>query len=70
MVGVVFQSYPDYEEQGANLVVGIIFRVVKIVMKSKKMRRLRNFYLQFDNHSVNKNFTVITICGALTLLGA
>jgi hypothetical protein len=66
---IVFQSYPEYEEQGANLVVEIIFRAIRIVMKSKKMRRLRNLYLQFDNHSVNKNFTVISACGALTLLG-
>jgi hypothetical protein len=66
---IVFQSYPEYEEQGANLVVEIIFRAIRIVMKSKKMQRLRNLYLQFDNHSVNKNFTVISACGALTLLG-
>jgi len=60
---IVFQSYPEYEEQE------IIFRAIRIVMKSKKMRRLRNLYLQFNNHSVNKNFTVISACGALTLLG-
>ena len=35
---IVFQSYPDYEEQRANLVVEIMFRAIRIVMKSKKMR--------------------------------
>ena len=66
---IVFQSYPEYEEQGSNLVTEIIFRSIRIVMKSRGMKRLRNLYLQFDNHSVNKNFTVISACGALTLLG-
>lgn len=51
------------------MIVDIIFRAVRIVMISKRMKRLRNLYLHFDNHSVNKNFTVIAACGALTLLG-
>ena len=67
---IVFQTYPDYEEQGANLVVEIVFRAIRIVMRAKGMRRLRNLYLQFDNHSINKNYVLLSALGALTLLGS
>ena len=65
----MFQTYPDYEEQGANLVAEIVFRTIRIVMRAKGMRRLRNLYLQFDNHSINKNYVLLSALGALTLLG-
>ncbi len=67
---IVFQTYPDYEEQGSNLVVEIVFRTINIVMREKGMRRLRNLYLQFDNHSINKNYALLSALGALTLLGS
>ena len=66
---LIFQSYPDYETQGANLIIEIVFRTLKIVMEKRRLRRLRNLYIQFDNHTVNKNFALISAFGALSLLG-
>ena len=66
---IVFQTYPEYEEQGANLVIEIVFRTIRLVMNSKGMKRLRNLYIQFDNYSINKNFALLSAFGALTVLG-
>ena len=65
----VYQSYPEYEKQGANLTVEIIVRVVHKAMKMKTMSALRNLYIHLDNYSINKNFTVVSVMGALTVLG-
>ena len=66
----VYQSYPEYEKQGANLTTEIIFRVVKKVLTERKLLTFRNLYVHLDNYSVNKNFTIISAMGALTILGS
>ncbi len=66
----VYQSYPEYEKQGAYLTTEIIFRVVKKVLTERKLLTFRNLYVHLDNYSVNKNFTIISAMGALTILGS
>ena len=44
-------------------------RSLKTYLKAKKMKSLRNLYIQMDNASPNKNFCVIAAMGALVLLG-
>ncbi len=70
-VGVlVFQSYPQYEKQGANLVLEIIFRSLIRVLKHLNVKRFRNLYIQFDNCTVNKNWLLLAAVGSLSLLGS
>lgn len=38
----VYQSYPEYEKQGANLTTEIIFRIVKKVLKIRGLQTFRN----------------------------
>ena len=38
-------------------------------MKAKNLQKLRNLYVQLDNYSINKNYTIVCVMGALTLLG-
>ena len=65
----VYQSYPEYEKQGANLTTEIIFRIVKKVLQMRGLQTFRNLYVHLDNYSVNKNFTIIAALGSLTVLG-
>jgi hypothetical protein len=65
----VYQSYPDIEKQGANLIVEIIFRSVATFMKEKKRKTLRNLSVFIDNTPVNKCYTVIAAMCSLVLLG-
>jgi hypothetical protein len=65
----VYQSYPEYERQGANLTTEIIFRIVKKVLQIRGLKTFRNLYMHLDNYSVNKNFTIISALGAMAVLG-
>lgn len=64
----VYQSYPEYEKQGANLTTEIIFRAIKRVLQMRELLTFRNLYVHLDNYSVNKNFTIISAM-ALAVLG-
>ena len=46
-----------------------VFRTVLHFMRAKNLQKLRNLYVQLDNYSINKNYTIICVMGALTLLG-
>ena len=65
----VYQSYPEYERQDANLTTEIIFRIVKKVLQIRGLKTFRNLYVHLDNYSVNKNFTIISALGAMAVLG-
>jgi hypothetical protein len=57
------------ELQGGNLTVECILRGIDYAMRSKKLKRLRNLYIQLDNVSTNKCSTVIAACVLLVMLG-
>ena len=38
-------------------------------MRAKNLQKLHNLYVQLDNYSINKNYTIVCVMGALTLLG-
>ncbi len=38
-------------------------------MRYRRLNKIRNLYVQMDNYSINKNYTIICVMGALTLLG-
>jgi hypothetical protein len=54
---------------GGNLTVEMIYRSLLLAAKEKGMKRIRNVYIQMDNASPNKCFTVIAAMAALCLLG-
>ena len=46
-----------------------VFRTVLHFMRAKNLQKLRNLYVQLDNYSINKNYTMIGVMEVLTLLG-
>ena len=66
---IVFQSYPMLESQGSNLVIEIIFRVIRIVMQDRDYSKLRNVYIFLDNAAYNKSHVLIAALCSLVLLG-
>ena len=44
-------------------------RSLKIYLKQQKKKSLRNLYIQMDNASPNKNFTILSALSSLVLLG-
>lgn len=65
----IYQSYPQVERQGTNLVVEIIYRSIYTYMRKTSQKVLRNVYIQMDNHSINKSNCMICAMAALVLLG-
>lgn len=66
---IIFQSYPLLESQGTNLVLEIVFRVIRIVMEDNEWKKLRNVYIFLDNANYNKSHVLIAGLCSLVLLG-
>ena len=47
----------------------MILRSIQIAAHEKRLKKIRNVYIQMDNASNNKCFTVIAAMAALCLLG-
>jgi hypothetical protein len=66
---IIFQSYPEIEAQGSNLILDIIFRALKIYMEKNSRIKLRNLYIFLDNTFSNKSHCLIGGLACLVLLG-
>jgi hypothetical protein len=54
-------SLPDLEKQGGNLTVQCILSGIEFAMKERKIDYIRNLYIQLDNVSSNKCFTIYSV---------
>jgi len=54
-------SLPDLEKQGGNLTVECILRGINFAMKEREIDYIRNLYIQLDNVSSNKCFTIYSV---------
>lgn len=62
-------TFPDTEKQGGNLTVECIMRGIRFAMKFGNIGKLRNLYIQLDNVSSNKCYTIISSMTALVSTG-
>jgi len=65
----VYITHSELEVEGANLVLESLFESVKQFLDKRKVRTIRNLYVQLDNVNSNKCFTVIAGVAALIVLG-
>ncbi len=66
---IIFQSYSDFETQGSNLILEIIFRALRIFAESNSSIQIRNLYIFLDNANANKSDCLIGGLACLVLLG-
>lgn len=66
---MIYTSYPKLGKQGANLVLEVIFRAIKMAMERRGTKKFKTIYVQVDNVSSNKCYTIIAGLVALLLLG-
>ena len=66
---LITQSFPDLEGKGSNLTLECIYHALQTSITLKKMPRVRNLYVQVDNASSNKSWTLIAGLAALVLTG-
>ena len=66
---LVVVTYPDIEKQGGNLTVECIIRGIQFAMKYSTITKIRNIYIQLDNVSSNKCYTIISAMTALVSCG-
>jgi hypothetical protein len=60
---------PDIEKQGGNLTVECILRGIRFAMKQANMIKMRNLYIQLDNVSSNKCYSIISSMAAVVASG-
>ncbi len=60
---------PDIEKQGGNLTVECILRGIRFAMKQANMIKMRNLYIQLDNVSSNKCYSIISSMAAVIASG-
>jgi len=66
---LVVVTFPDIERQGGNLTVECIMRGIKFAMMNANILKVRNLYIQLDNVSSNKCYTIISSMTALVSCG-
>ena len=66
---LIVQSFPDLEKQGSNLILECCLEAILVYLKHHKVEFIDTFYIQLDNTSVNKAWTLIAGLAALTLAG-
>lgn len=54
---------------GGSLTVEMILKTLQIAAKEQGIKKIRNVYIEMDNVSSNKCFTVVAAMAALCLLG-
>jgi hypothetical protein len=62
-------TFPGIEKQGGNLTVECIIRGIQFIMNNSKIIKIRNLYIQLDNLSSNKCYTIISSMAALVACG-
>ncbi len=62
-------TFPDIEKQGGNLTVECIIRGIQFAMTNANIPKIRNLYIQLDNVSSNKCYTIISSMTALVVCG-
>jgi hypothetical protein len=65
----IYVSFPDLETQGACLSLEAIYDCVHMFLVKRKINCIRNLYIQADNATVNKNWTLIAGLSVLVLFG-
>jgi len=60
---------PDIEKQGGNLTVECILRGIRFAMKQANMNKMWNLYIQLDNVSSNKCYSIILSMVAVVASG-
>jgi hypothetical protein len=65
----IFVSFPDIETQGACLSLETIYDCVHMFLVKRKLKCIRNLYIQADNASGNKNWTLLAGLAVLVLFG-
>lgn len=66
---LITQSFPDLEKQGSNLILECCLDAIQAYLQHHKVDFIDTFYIQLDNTSVNKAWTLIAGLSALTLAG-
>lgn len=66
---LVVVTYPDIERQGGNLTVECIIRGIQFALNNSDIVKVRNLYIQLDNVSSNKCYTIISSMAALVACG-
>jgi len=66
---LVVVTFPDIERQGGNLTVECIIRGIKFAINNSDISKVRNLYIQLDNVSSNKCYTIISSMAALVACG-
>jgi len=62
-------TFPDIEKQGGNLTVECIISGIQFAMNNANIPKIRNLYIQLDNVSSNKCYTIISSMAALVVCG-
>ena len=62
-------TLPDIEKQGGNLTVECILRAMEFAMRQSNMIKIRNLYIQLDNVSSNKCYSIISSMAAVVATG-
>jgi len=62
-------TIPDIEKQGGNLTVECILRGLVFAMKQSNLIKIRNLYIQLDNVSSNKCYSIISSMAAVAATG-
>ena len=62
-------TLPDIETQGGNLAVECILRGIQFAMKETNLTKIRNLYVQLDNVSSNKCYSLISSMAAIVATG-
>jgi len=62
-------TIPDIEKQGGNLTVECILRGICFALKQANIIKIRNLYIQLDNVSSNKCYSIISSMAAVVACG-
>jgi hypothetical protein len=66
---MVHLAYPDVTSEGGNFVLELIYDAVKTYLHRRGIRNLRTLYIQADNVSYNKCWTLYAGLVMLIKLG-
>jgi hypothetical protein len=62
-------TIPELEMQGANLTFECVLQGLIMYLDESGIKKLRNLYVQLDNVSSNKSYTLAAAFAALIYLG-
>ena len=65
----IYLTHSHVETEGTNLVLECLYRTVEIFLQERKVKKIRNLYIQLDNTNYNKSWALIAGCTALVQAG-